>query len=114
MAANIIFVPINGGLGARLTCSGTTSRVELPDPTIGSVWCINVTGTDYVSLRFGNGSVEATLACLAFPPGLSYIGIPSAGSTSAPSWMAGITSGATIDVQISAGNAILPGLTGAP
>lgn len=100
----ILFTPVNGGLGAALSCSPITSRVELPDPKEGSVWCINNIGTDYVFLRFDDATVEATLSCMAFAPGLTYIGIPNAGGTGAPTWMAGITAAETIGVQITAGN----------
>lgn len=101
---NTLFTPANGGLGAVLTCSGTTARVALPEPRDGNAWAINNTGTDNVSLAFGDDdTIEATLAYLSFPPGISYIGIPNAGGSGAPTWMAGITAGETFDVQITAG-----------
>ena len=98
-----LFVPQNGGLGASLSCTGSSSRVAFPDPTAGSVYCINNTGTDYVWLAFGDSSVVATTSYMAFPPGLSYMAIPNARGGSAPTYFAGITGGATIVVQITAG-----------
>lgn len=98
-----LFVPQNGGAGAALSCTGTSSRVAFPDPTAGSVYCINNKGADYVHLAFGDSSIVATLSYLCFPPGLSYLAIPNARGGSAPTHFAGITDGDTITVQISAG-----------
>lgn len=98
-----LFVPQNGGLGASLACTAASSRVAFPSPTEGSVFCINNLGTDYVYLAFGDSSVVATTSHLAFPPGLSYMAIPNARGGGAPTYFAGITGGAAITVQISAG-----------
>lgn len=101
-----LFAPVNGGLGAFLSCGAVSTRVALPSPTLGSLWAINNTGTDYVFLAFGDSSVTATTSYAAFPPGLTYWGIPYAGGNSAPGYMAGITTGPTIAVQISVGNRV--------
>jgi len=98
-----LFVPQNGGAGATLACTTSSSRVALPDPTNGSVLCINNLGLDYVHLAFGDSSVVATTSYLAFPPGLSYMAIPNARGGSAPTYFAGITVSGTITVQVSAG-----------
>lgn len=102
----ILFTPVNGGVGATLSCSGSSNRVELPNPTLGSVWAINNTGLEYAFLSFGvdEDDTEASLACMAVAPGITYAGIPNAGSTSAPRWVAGITAGDSVTVQVSAGN----------
>jgi hypothetical protein len=97
------FTPVNGGLGALLSCTSSSSRVALPNPTLGSIWQINNIGTDFVSLAFGNSSVEATTSYITFGPGISQMGIPNAGGSGAPTHMAGITSGTTVLVQITAG-----------
>lgn len=99
----VLFSPVNGGLGATLTCTGSSSSVALPTPTLGTVFCITNTGTDYVWLAFGNSGVVATSSYLAFPPGLTYIGIPNARGSGAPTHVAGISGGSSIVVQISSG-----------
>jgi len=99
-----LFSPQNGGLGAYLSCTGTTGRVALPAPTTGTTFQINNLGTDIVFLAFGDVTIEATTSYLAVPPGLLYLGIPNARGSGAPTYMAGITTGATVPVQISAGS----------
>jgi hypothetical protein len=101
-----LFIPTGGGLGASLSCTGTSSSAAIPNPTLGSIWCINNTGTDYVHLAFGGSGIVATTAYMAFPPGLSYVGIPDAKGGGAPTYVAGITGGATITVQITVGNVV--------
>lgn len=101
---NRLFTPTGGGLGASLACTGTSSRVALPSPTVGSVFCVNNLGLDNVFLAFGNASIVATTSYMAFAPGVSYIGIPNAGGSGAPTYLAGITGGSSITVQVTPGN----------
>lgn len=101
---NGLFTPQNGGLGAYLSCTAVSSRVAFPSPMEGSVFQVNNLGTDYVFLAFGDQTVAATTSYTAFPPGLTYIGIPNARGGGAPTYFAGITTGATVPVQITAGN----------
>lgn len=107
----MLFVPQDGGLGVLLTCtssSGTSSRTAFPDPTESSVYEINNLGADPVMLAFGNSSVVATTSYKAVQPGTTYMGIPNAGGSGAPTHVAGIclSGAATTFVQISAGNLI--------
>lgn len=100
----ILFTPLNNGLGVSLTCGSSTNRAAFPNPTQGSVWAVNNTGLDYVFLAFDGPTIESTLACMAFAPGITYVGIPNAGGSGAPTHVAGITAAASIIVQITAGN----------
>lgn len=100
------FTPVNGGLGVFLTCTTSSSRVAFPDPRPrkASTYCVNNLGLDNVFLAFGDVTIVATTAYLSFPPGLTYIGIPNAGSSDAPTHVAGITQAGSVDVQISLGS----------
>lgn len=98
-----LFTPEDGGLGAFLSCTSVSARAAFPSPANGSVYCVNNQGLDNVSLAFGRSDVVATNAYLTFPPGLTYIGVPNAGGGSAPTHFAGITTGATVPVQITLG-----------
>lgn len=108
MAGNLetpLFTPEGGGLGVLLSCTGVSSRGAIPSPSEGSVYAVTNLGTDNAFLAFGNSTVVATTSYMAFPPGVSYIGIPHAGSrTAAPTHIAGITTGATVAVQITNGS----------
>lgn len=104
-----LFVPQNGGLGVLLTCttsSGTSSRTALPSPREGSVFCINNLSADPVSLAFGDSSVVATTSYAMYQPGTTYLGVPNARGSGAPTHVAGITLANTVYVQITAGNLI--------
>lgn len=97
------FIPNNGGLGVRLSCTGTSSRTAIPSPTTGDTYRILNMGSDYVSLAFAGSTVLATTSYISFQPGESFLGIPNAGGSGAPTWVAGITTGSTVAVQISLG-----------
>lgn len=101
-----IFVPVVNGLGVRLSCTDTSSRIAFPSPKAGDVYRVLNMGTDYVALAFGDSSVTATTSYTTFPPGENFIGIPNAGGSGAPTYVAGITTGETVVVQISNGNMV--------
>ena len=101
---NPLFLPSAGGLGVFLSCTTSSSRAQFPAPKDGAVYCVNNLGLDNVFLAFGDSAIVATTAYLSFPPGLSYIGIPHAGGSGAPTHVAGITQTGSVDVQISLGN----------
>lgn len=99
-----IFTPEDGGAGVFLTCTTSSSRAAFPNPSNGSIYCVNNLGLDNVFLALGRSDIVATTAYMSFPPGLTYIGIPHAGSrTGAPTHVAGITQTGSVDVQISLG-----------
>ena len=102
-AENQLFTPEDGGLGVFLACTTVSARVAFPSPRNGSVYCVNNLGLDNVFLAFGSSDVVATTAYMSFPPGLTYIGIPTAGGSGAPTHVAGITQTGTVDVQVSLG-----------
>lgn len=99
-----IFTPEDGGLGVFLSCTTVSARAAFPSPSNGSVYCVNNLGLTNVFLALGFASIVATTAYMSYPPGLSYVGIPNAGSrTGAPTHVAGITQSGSVDVQISLG-----------
>lgn len=99
-----LFTPSAGGLGVFLACTSASSRAAFPSPRDGAVYCVNNLGLDNVFLAFGDSAIVATTAYLACPPGLTYLGIPNAGGSGAPTHVAGITESLTINVQISLGS----------
>lgn len=103
---SLLFVPIDGGLGTSLSCTGSSSRSALSNPTGGSVYAINNTGTDNVFLAFGDSSIVATSSYQCFPPGITLMAIPNARGSGAPTYVAGITGGTTIVVQVTPGNTV--------
>lgn len=102
------FEPYLGGLGASLSCSTSTSNVELQGDfgvtgQIVNVAVITNTGSVFAFVRLGDVNVVATTACMAVPPGgavtcsLYGVGQP------VPMYIAGITASGAATLQIVTG-----------
>lgn len=97
------FEPSGGGLGVSLSCtttSGTSSRTALVGE--GNSFVLSNTGDVWGHVAFGSGTVEATTAYMAIPPGASVTISVNARATE---WthVAGITASGTTTIQISRG-----------
>ncbi len=67
---------------------------------------ITNTGTDIIFVALGDSSVTATTSCMAVPPGTYFIQMPTAGSSAAPTYIAGITGGSSFTLQATLGNPV--------
>jgi hypothetical protein len=103
------FQPVGGGLGASLACTGSSSRVALvgTTPATGdaspNVAVITNKGTVFVHVLLGDGTVVATVSCMAVPPGGALTVSMFVEGTPVPTYIAGITDGAAATIQVSLG-----------
>lgn len=103
------FIPLNGGLGVAVACTGTSARGAFPTLSNGvraDMVAITNTGTDIIFVALGDSSVTATTSCMAVPPGTYFIQMPTAGSSAAPTYIAGITGGDSFTLQATLGNPV--------
>ncbi len=106
---DIAFTPLNGGLGVSVACTGTSARAAFPTLANGvraDTILITNTGTDVIFVALGDSSVVATAACMAVEPGTMTVNMPNAGSSAAPSYIAGITGGGSYTLQATLGNSV--------
>lgn len=103
------FTPLNGGLGVSVACTGASARGAFPTLANGvraDLIAITNTGTDVIFVALGNSTVVATTACMAINPGTMFVQMPNAGSSGAPSYIAGITGGGSYTLQATLGNSV--------
>jgi hypothetical protein len=100
------FEPSGGGLGVSLACTtstGASSRTALVGT--GNSFVVSNTGDVWGHVAFGDGTIVATTAYFAIPPGTSVTISLVATDRGTAEWThaAGITAAGTTTIQISRG-----------
>ncbi len=104
------FTPLNGGLGVNVPCTVASARAAFPTLANGiraDTIAITNAGTEVIFVALGDSGVTATTACMAVPPGTYFVNMPFAGSSGAPSYIAGITASSTSTLQATLGNSVV-------
>lgn len=102
------FEPYLGGLGVAITASIATANVALQGvfssaENVNVAVVFNTDDTNFAFVRFGDGSITATTACMAVPPqGALTVSLLGQGAAT-PTYMAAITSASTVRLQVTTG-----------
>lgn len=92
----------NGGLGVLLTCTGTSSRIALVGD--GNALVLTNNGQSTAWLAWGDSTITATTSYFPVPAGCQITVMLPQGET--PTHMAGITTGATVTVNVHRGHGV--------
>lgn len=101
---NYPFNAYNGGQGSSLSASTTSSNVALVGASVNAPYALVCNQSAvWVSIQFGNSTVQATTSSMSLPPGacalitISIVGQPM------PTHMAAITTTGTAVLQVTMG-----------
>lgn len=104
LVPNYPFNAYNGGQGASLTASTSTSNVALVGASESAPYAAVVNqGTDWAFIQFGSSTVTATTSSMAIPPSSRVFLTISILGQVFPTHMAAITSTGTATLQVTMG-----------
>jgi hypothetical protein len=96
--------PYNGGQGASITATTSSSRVALIGASANAPYALVCNQSAiWVSVQFGDSTVIATTASMSVPPGACALVTITPTSGAIPTHMAAITSSSTAFVQVTVG-----------
>ena len=104
LGAETPFNAYNGGQGASITASTSSSSVALVGASESAPYaCICNQGAGWASIQFGSSTITATTSSMSIPPGSRiFLNIAVLGQVF-PTHMAAITSSGTAFLQITMG-----------